>query len=431
MLKGEYDINKFSTESVFLRLQEKAEKESQSFDVALGNYEILNDGKLLPLATGTGLQAFNRIKNLVNNYGPKILKSKLNGIGNYSINTTNQRARDILALYDLPKMIREAATDLIVKGITAVAIGTKNNETKLFPLKGFVVNLPDLNDMSETVGILQAWTETGKWEIRLYREEGVYKWHRKKHLTNFLNGHDEFEESQIYPLAFSVVAQADEEGISVGEVEQALPALLGVMAQIARLHRVQESALPRLKIKGQLNDTSNLRHVPDNALSVDKEGDVSYVEAPNLDGYIKTLEKLEETLLTSISVPEGLFGNKVSGRSIELANAEYNASVETYANLLSDLFTKAFRQLFIANGFNADDFTITVKSKPVTDTQAELNDALTLFDAGIFEAVDLMDVVSKRFPTLSPERVAALVERLTNQGSQNNNAQNILNNLGV
>ncbi|MEM4709858.1 MAG: hypothetical protein QXT97_02580 [Candidatus Diapherotrites archaeon] len=371
-----------------LNLEKIAKEEAIAFDLVNNRFEVPNDGSIVPFASSSqAVDALRRIGRQVSSNSNRILRVKLDGIlGSFNWQSNNNMIDDVLQALPLSELLQKAATDLVVKGITALAIGTTDTgKIVLYPLNSFVCRIPNPQDPTESLGILQAWEEKiGSWTIKLFSGRNISTWYNKKNLVGMLDVPDERLESTIDEIVFFTISNQDEEGLHFGELTSMLPDFKALIAAKARLFRMSEIAIPRLKIKGTLNDSSALSHVPDNALLMTEDSDASYIEAPSINDAMQLVEKLQSEIIQNSAVPAGLFNSNVSGVALEFMNAEFNANVSKYAKILSELFTNALKGFLAVNGINDETFSFFVTPKVVkTGISQSVKQFIELYEKGI------------------------------------------------
>jgi hypothetical protein len=397
----------------------KSNQETEAYQLALGTYEIPNDGSVLPLGEDVGAEALRRIGNLVSSVGPKILTRKQDGIvGAISVTGSDAIKSYIDDNYDLRFLVERVVRDGIVKGAMGLAIGTdENDEAYVYRLGGFITRIYSEFDADREVGILQIERNDpilkglGSFEVKLFMGNTVYHW-RNVHSLQGINWDrpDATYENGVDYVAFYVDYQADEIGFSIGEMEQLVPILKGIMAVESRIHRVSELyGFPQTVVSGSFfEDEKN----PDGVWFVSEGGKVEYLTPASFDNLIRQKVDLFNQLNEIATLPSGFVGqgNQPSGAAIKEANAAFNASIARYARLLSRLFTNAFYEYFRSQGIPAEDFAITITPQRITEDEMEIDRMVVLLEKGLMTPKFIVEMLQRKYE-FTDEEAAAVLER--------------------
>lgn len=381
---------------------EKAAAEAEAYEMALGTYRLLNNGSVVPLATDAeSREEFERIANLVSSVGPKILTRKQDGIiGSITVTGSDEIKTYLDEEYDLRFLVERVVRDGIVKGSMGLALGIdEDRNTYVYRLGGYITRLFSDVDVDRQTGILQIEANETElsYEVRIFIGNRVQHWTNVRSLTgiNWNAPHNEYE-NDVDVVAFFADYQSDDTGMSIGEMEQLVPILKGIMAVEARIHRVSEIfGFPKAVVSGTIQQVENS---PTSVLHVSEGGSVNYLTPASFDNLIRQKVDLFNELNEIATLPSGFVGrgNQPSGEAIKEANSAFNASISRYARSVSRLFTNAFYEFFKSQRMNVEGFSITINPNILVDRTSELDKAIELLEKGL----------------LTPEVVVALIARI-------------------
>lgn len=395
----------------------KSAKEAEAYELAVGNYTLANNGRIVPMATNLeSQQEFDRIAGMVTSLGAKILTKKIDGIvGTISIKGSDRIKQHIEDNYEIRDLTEKVARDLVVKGSAALAIGVDADGVPyVYRLGGFVTRLPDPDDIDRISGVLQlSQNDDLTWDVRVFQGSKVQEWKSIRRLSN-LNPdapHHEYENS-VEQIAFYVEYNSDENNVGKGEVEQIAPILKGLMAVEFRIHRISEIfGYPKMVLSGPpLQDVDNS---PTNAIIMSEGGRVEFLKPAEFNQLITQHGHLVTQINEITTLPHGFIGkgNQPSGEAIREANLAYNASLERYATNVSRILTNAFWFLCDALGIPQDDLEITINPKKVADHQGDIDLATSLLEKGLLTPEFVVSLIRGKFNGITDEMAADIAAR--------------------
>lgn len=379
---------------IFSSYEQKARQEAEAYEMALSTYRLKNDGSVVPYADGEGVEVFNRISSLVASMGAKITNRKLVGIvGNLSVYGADREK-----VPPLKEMATKLARDLVVKGSAGLAVSDEG----VYRLGGFITPVTDANDVDKVLSIFQAQAdEDGSWIARIYQDSLVQEWRGLRKLTDLLRYRPK-EYSQT--VAFLSTYQTDDAGMPLGEMEQLLPVLKGVMAVEARIHRVSEIyGFPTVVLKGNMVDPSG--KAPTQVLQVSSDGSVSYLEPADMGNLIRQKKDLISQLDEMAILPAGQrFGSEApSGEALKEVNASFDSSLIQYASTISGLMTDAYRTCY-------GDVEIVLSPNRIQDNDEKLDKAISRLEKGLLPVSFVARMIQQVYPGLTEDEAATIVD---------------------
>lgn len=402
--------------TLFKFYETKASEEAEAYELAVGNFRLVNNGKVLPL--GTDLESkeeFERISNLVSSLGPKVLTKKLDGIvGNIGIRASDKLKSIIENDYFINDMAEKVARDLVVKGSAALAIGTDfDGEPYIYRLGGFIARLPNDADIDRSNGVIQiTQDDMWNWDVRIFEGSTVRHWTGLRRLSqlDIDNPHNEYE-NQLDEIVYYGEYHSDDNNVAKGEIEQVSSVLKGIMAVEARIHRISEIfGYPKAVISGNILDVDNS---PTSAIVVSEGGKVQYLTPAEFGPLLSQKRDLMSQLNEIATLPNGFIGqgNQPSGEAIREANISYNNSLERYAGVVSRLLTNGFWALAKALRIEDGDVEVTVTPNRVENHEADINLAVELLGKGLLTTEYVVNVIRRKYSGISQEMIDEIIQQ--------------------
>lgn len=399
------------TSTVFDVFEDKARREVEAFELAQSTYRIPNDGSVVPYAEGEGNAVLSRISALVTSLGSKILNRKLDGIvGNLGI-TASDKAKAVVEGYDLRALVKSLARDAVVKGSGGLAIGMGEEGPYVYRLGGFVAPVTAEDDVDRVLSIFQAQVDAkGKWVVRIYQGSLVQEWRGLSRLRDVLSAPPSESHNGIPQVAFLAVAQSDDSGLPLGEMEQLAPLLKAIMAVEARIHRTSELyGFPVPIIKGTVQERPS--HSPSNAIIVGENGDVKYLLPADMNNLIQQKKDLVANLddVAILPVSSVLGYEPPSGEALKEASTAFNTNIAHYARLLSKVLSKAFSALMAAQG-SSERVQVQVSANRLHDREQELANAIVHLEKGLLPISYLVRMLKAHYEDLSDDEAAEVIQ---------------------
>lgn len=389
----------------FAIYETKAAQEAEAFELAQSTYRIRNNGSVIPYAEGESREVLERISGLITSLGSKILNRKMDGIvGNISI-TASDRAKSILQGYNLRGLIKNLARDAVIKGSAGVAISTRDGDSYVSRLGGFIAPVTAEDDVDRVLSIFQAQQDAkGKWIVRIYQDNLVQEWRGVTKLRDILSSRPTETTTGFDSVAFLVVSQTDDSGLPLGEMEQLAPILKGIMAVEARIHRTSELyGFPVPVIKGTVQQRP--AHSPANAIITSEGGDVKYLLPADMNNLIQQKKDLVANLddVAILPVSSVLGYEPPSGEALKEASTAFNTNISHYAKLLSELVSDAF------SAFIGEDVQILVSANRIHNREQELTDAITHLEKGLLPISYVIRMLKAYYEDLSDEEAEEVI----------------------
>jgi hypothetical protein len=398
----------------------KSQNERIAYELALGTYDILNNGEIVPLATSEASQEeFNRTSSLVSSYGPKILTKKRDGVlGPITING-DQRIKDYIEQnYDLLVMTEKLATDLIVKGSAVLAIGVNaNGEEKIYRIGGFVSRIYSETNLDDPIGIIaiEQLDDLVTYNVRIFTKNQVLVWERVRAVQglNWNRPQKVYEENVEY-IAVYMDYNSDPFGMSIGEMEQIVGILRSLLAIDMRLNRSSELfAYPRVILTGQIN-TSAENSAAD-VIVLNEGGTLNYLLPPDYAHLLAQKKDALEQLSELTTLPTGFLskaqGNFPSGSAVTESNQAYNTSIARYARIMSKGMTDIFYEFLRYKGFNVEGFSITITPNLITSIDADIANSIGLLKENLLTVEYVVSLIRRKFNDIDDAISLEIIER--------------------
>lgn len=335
--------------------------------------EVLNGeyrpdvGSILPpwKAGSSRRLAFERALRKTQTEGPRIVKERLTA-GYGTITWTNadtgepdERIDDALNRVDLRSLARASMRDYVANGIAAVLpYSTVKGRPTLDRLTGLIEPYVDPLNVNRLTGLYRAlsYVTTGgkvRWRVEVFDFDGKPDdqaahryWTDIEKPTDLGNMPEEYDPA---PRPAFVIDQLSEDGLPIGQLETALPIILGLYATELQLATAQEiSAYPMLKVKGS---TDGIKQVgPAEVVGVDRDGDAEWMTPGNLTELRARRAEQREGIREAAFMHAGSLGTETpSGEALIQANrvpAQADSEVaESISALMTDAATRYLNML--------------------------------------------------------------------------------------
>jgi len=398
----------------------KAQNERVAYELALGTYDILNNGEIVPLATSEQSQEeFNRTASLVSSYGPKILSKKRDGVLGPITISGDQTIKDYLEEnYDLLTMTEKVATDLIVKGSAVLAIGVNaQGEERVYRIGGAVSRVYAENNLDDPIGILaiEQLDDLVSYNVRIFTGNEVRLWEKVRAVSglNFNRPQKIYEENVDY-IAVYMDYNSDAYGLSIGEIEQITGILRSLLAIDMRLNRSSELfAYPRVVLTGQINTSTE--NGPADVIVLNEGGTLNYLLPPDYAHLLAQKKDQLEQLSELTTLPAGFLnksqGNFPSGTAVSESNQAYNTSIARYARIISKGFTDIFYEFFRYKGFNVDGFSITLTPNLISSIDADIANSIGLLKEGLLTPAYVVSLIRRKFSDIDDATALDIIQR--------------------
>jgi hypothetical protein len=327
--------------------------------------QTFNVTDLLPAPQGeAGWQAWQRFEKQMQTLGPRALRLKRDGaIGEVTWGGRDPKEIDEkLTALDLRGLARSSFTPLFANGITAAwaYADERTGRNRVQRLGGYLEPLYHPDDSAgEPVALYQVTdspSDPSKYRVRVYdlEERAIREWDPLTNATDLANPSREWENTSVPRIAMFNRAQ---DGLPVGELQQALPLLRAEVAQQARTLRNSEAHLfSVLALAGAWEEVKSLG--PNTILkSTDSTASAERLAPGEMEPQFTLHDRIMERLRADLSLPivSILGGDFPSGEALSQANTAYISSCRDYALIVSDLLTGVVRDYAELEGIPSDD----------------------------------------------------------------------------
>lgn len=347
-------------------------------EVLAGTYEPLIGWILPPWKEGSSRRtAFARALRKTQTEGPRVLSERLaSGVGGITVvnaNTGEEDERITEALDDLhlDDLAKECAQDYISHGIVAVLPyeDQETNEPRLERLGGLIEPYTDPLNANRVTGLYRTmsyltrggkvrWrTEVYDWEDSSPTEATHRYWTDLEKPTNLSDVLA--DELPAAPRPAWVIDRMTHDGLPIGQLETALPFLLGLYATELMLATSEEiGAYPMLKVKGS---TKGIKFVgPAEVIGVDRDGEAEWMQPGNLGQLSERRNTKREQVREAGFLYAGSLGTETpSGEALIQANRVPQQADGDVADAIGRVLTDAVTRYLELRGLPAATVTIT------------------------------------------------------------------------
>lgn len=380
-----------------------------------------------PFAEGSaGQAAFRRFAGQVQSLGPRAFRFKRDGtLGavNWGGDSTTMDAR--LESIDLVSLATPALKGLFANGIAAAwAYQPEVGPPRVQRLGGHLEPLYLEDDAAgDPIGLFQvrAQPDGARYTLRVYEfslEPGrgtIYEWRDAQTMFEIGKVPTLMIENTSVPRV--QIANRSQDGLPLGEFGQALPTVIGEVAQQLRLLRVADAhAWPLTFAAGDWDIPRDLGSQSIlTAGSTDAK--VGKLEPSDLTTLFQQHDRVLERFRADTSLPIGSIntGNFPSGEALEQANATYLSSCRSYAAMLSRLLTDVVADYAALVGIS-DPPPVTVNINQEFTKGAITSTVIELWREGLIDFAAAVRAVSVYVPTWSSDEVEAYIQREAARG---------------
>lgn len=319
------------------QVQARYAEQQRLMEVLAGEYQPTPGTVLPPWKEGSSrYQAYQRALRKVQSEGPRVLAERIaSAYGSLSwVNADtgeeDRRIDEALSAVNLRALGRNALQDYISHGVAAMLAYTDDQGTpRLDRLGGMIEPYTDPSNVNRITGLfrtMQFLNAAGqvRWRTEVYdfedvpEDQAVHRYWTSIEKPTAL-GYTPDQEF-VGPRPAFVMDRVTEDGLPVGQLETALPLMLGVYAIELQLSTAEEvSAYPVLKVKGSSDRIKQIG--PAEIVGVDKDGDAEWMSPGNLGELRSRRMDRREALREGSFLYAGSLGTETpSGEALIQAN---------------------------------------------------------------------------------------------------------------
>lgn len=407
-------------------LTTRASLKAKAEEWGTGDLHAIPEYLLPSIESDEARAALIRLAKQAQSIGPRIISIKRYGIlGDLNWGGDNTQADAALRAMDLDATADEMLEQSLYSGVIA-GINRRDPDlgvTRIEPLIGHVEPIYSTASPTLVAGIIHAWLQadtTGniKWTIRVYDliDRSLREW---RDVTDPLTltrttPSEVVERSGEYPAGapmprFAITSRGSDR-MPLGELARLLPHLYADWSSQVRGDRIEEStAIPQLVVKGEVEDGTNERS-PTHVIRVIEDGDAKYIIPGDLTSLHEHHNRKLERIREDGNLPGGFLGSQTpSGEALREANAKFISANRWVAARLSRVLTALTADHCEAEQLgDAPQVTVTINRE--FTKQQDIQDAVTLYNAGLVDHAAAVRHISVFVPTWEDDDIEAFID---------------------